>query len=364
MKFVGIDLTSAFAALPRPIDIAVLDDRLNASFLAIAWSSAEYVIGRDPSFLTQLLLTQVPIGPNERMVVAVDGPQGLASDGNAIRICEQILGTPGRTPSILPPPVENGAPFQGYIRSSIDLFAGLLRCAPFWPLAGLNGVDNIEAGLWEVFPGAEWVVLAGRRLPLKTTDAGRQARRNLFEALQVVLPTQALPTADQNDALLGAYLAWCVHNRPSSVELVGTAPRAADGEIREGFILHAGPALGVTLLATEPTVTPSVRVMGRPQWVANDWNDEHACLLMLTDYGVVHGTEPENAWLVPGQNYTVETVPPHRPLQIQLLHAAAFPGGRGWRTVPTTRNILAQLAYPTPQHLTRQNAVTLQLVVL
>jgi hypothetical protein len=84
----------------------------------------------------------------------------------------------------------------------------------------------------------------------------------------------------------------------------------------------------------------------------------------LTDYGVVHGTEPENAWLVPGQNYTVETVPPQAPLRIQLAHAAKFSGGRGWRAVPITRNILVQLGLPTPQHLTRQNAVTLRAVVI
>jgi hypothetical protein len=364
MKFVGIDLTSAFAASPRPIDIAVLDDRLNVTFFAVAWPRPEGVVGRDPSFLTESLLAQVPLGPSERMVVAIDGPQGLATVGNTMRACERILGTPGRTPSNLPPAEESGAPFQGYIRSSIDLFAGLLGTAPPWLLAGLKGVCKSQAGLWEVFPGAEWVVLAKRTLPLKTTAAGRQARRNLFEALQVVFPRQVLPSADQNDALIGAYLAWCVHNRSSSVELVGVAPVSADGEIREGFILHAGATLGVNLPVTEAVAALSTSAALRPLAVGNDWNDNHACLLMLTDYGVVHGTEPENAWLVPGQNYTVETVSPHVPLRIQLVHAATFSGGRGWRAVPTTRNMLAQLGYPTPQHLTRQNAVTLRVVVM
>lgn len=364
MKFVGIDLTSAFAASPRLIDIAVLDDRLNVGFFAVAWPRAEVVVGRDPSFLTQILLAQVPLGPSERMVVAIDGPQGLATVGDTMRACERMLGTPGRTPSNLPPPEESGAPFQGYIRSSIDLFAGLLGAASPWLLAGLRGVGNVEAGLWEVFPGAEWVVLARRQLPLKTTIAGRQARRNLFETLQVSFPTQSLPTADQNDALVGAYLAWCVHNRPSSLELVGVAPGMADGEIREGFILHAGPDLGINLPATEAAVTQAMCIAEREPADANDWNDDHVFLLMLTDYGVVHGTEPENAWLIAGQNYTIETVPPHSPLRIQLVHAATFSGGRGWRALPTTRNVLAQLGHPTPQHLTRQNAVTLRVVVV
>ena len=88
------------------------------------------------------------------MVVAIDGPQGLAAAGNNVRACERALAAPGRTPSILPPAEESGVPFQGYIRSSIDLFAGLVRDAPLWPLAGLGDMDRTEAGLWEVFPGA------------------------------------------------------------------------------------------------------------------------------------------------------------------------------------------------------------------
>jgi len=364
VKFIGIDLTSAFAASPRAIDIAVLDDRRNARFFAVAWPNAEAVISRDASFLTEMLRAQVPVGSSERIVIAIDGPQGLAAVGNTMRSCERILGTPGRTPSTLPPAEETGAPFQGYIRSSIDLFAGLVGVDPRRTLAGFNGVGNLAADLWEVFPGAEWVVLAKRQLPLKTTAAGRQVRRTLFEALQVAFPTPAIPTADQNDALVGAYLAWCLHNRPSSVELVGVAPATADGEIREGFILHAGPTLSINLPITEPAVTPSANVADRETEAANDWNDDNASLLMLTDYGVVHGTEPENAWLVPGQNYTIETVPPHAPLRIQLVHAATFSGGRGWRAVPTTRNVLAQLGHPTPQHLTRQNAVTVRVVVI
>jgi len=361
MKFVGIDLTSAFAATPRPIDIAVLDDRLKVTFFTVAWPSAEVVIGRNSSFLIQRVLAEVIVGPSEQMVLAIDGPQGLATAGNTMRACERILGTPGRTPCTLPPAEEDGVPFQGYIRSSIDLFAGLVRAGSPWKLAGLRSTSNVEARLWEVFPGAEWVVLARRRLPLKVAVAGRLERRKLFEALQVAFPTQALPTADQNDALVGAYLAWCVHHRPSSVELVGGTPGRADGEIREGFILHAGPNLGIDLPVTEAPVTTGGDY---EKGSVIDWNDDDACLLMLTDYGLVHGTEPENAWLFPGQDYIVETAPPHLPVTIQLVHAATFSGGRGWRAVPTIRNVLAQIGHPAPQHLARQNAVTLRVVLV
>ncbi len=34
------------------------------------------------------------------------------------------------------------------------------------------------------------------------------------------------------------------------------------------------------------------------------------------------------------------------------------------RAVPTTRTVLAQLGHTTPQHLTRQNAVTLRVVAI
>jgi hypothetical protein len=364
VKFVGIDLTSAFAAVPRPIDIAVLDDRLNVRFLQVKWPEAKIVEGRDPSFLTRMLPRRVPLGPDERMVVAIDGPQGLVTAGNSMRVCERVLGTPGRTPSDLPPAEERGAPFQGYIRSSVDLFAGLVGAPTSWPLAGLTGVGNAEAALWEIFPGAEWVILATRRLASKTTIAGRQERRNLLESLGVTFPTQSLPTADQHDALVGAYLAWCVHNRPLSVKLVGVAPHTADGQIREGFILHADPGLGINLPVTEAGPVPSAHITDREPEVLTDRNDDHACLLTLTDYGLVHGTEPGNIWLIPGQDYTVETVTPHKHLRIQLVHAANFPGGRGWRATPTIHIILAELGYPTPQALARQNAVTLRVVII
>ena len=367
MKFVGIDLTSAFVAAPRPIDIAVLDDFLNAGFFAVAWPPAEVVISRDSTFLTQTLLAQVPLGSGERVVLAVDGPQGLATAGTTMRACERTLGTPGRTPSELPPPQEAGVPFQGYIRSSIDLFAALVGADPSWPLAGLAGVAASDAGLWEVFPGAEWVVLAGRCLRSKTTEAGRRERQRLFNAAGVIFPTTALPTADQNDALVGAYMAWCVHHRPGSVELVGVAP-TVDGGIREGVILHAGPALRIDLSVGEsPTVATapdSQAGRGHQATQPNDWNDDRACLLMLTDYGLVHGTELENAWLVAGQNYVLETVPPDRRLHIRLEHAPTFSGGRGWRAQPTVRAMLGQLGHPPPPHLCRQNAVTLRVVVV
>jgi hypothetical protein len=242
MKFVGIDLSSAFAANPRPIDIAVLDQGLNASFYFMEWPDAETVTNRNAVFTRPIF--DLIREDNERVVIAIDGPQGLAVDGNKMRTCERILNAPGRTPSVLPPPAENGVPFQGFIRSSIDFFAGMINSNPQRHLAGLNGVERIDADLFEVFPGSEWVVLANCKLPKKTTIDGRVQRRALFQNLHINFLNADIPTPDQNDALIGAYLAWCVHNRETVVDLVGVPPtQSNDDEIREGFILHANSSL-------------------------------------------------------------------------------------------------------------------------
>ena len=122
MKFIGVDLTSAFAREPHPDDVAMLDDDRNVTFHQVVWPAHTEVVNRDPASAVAMILKSLRLDSTEPFILAVDGPQGLANPGQTQRACEQILGTPGRTPSQLPPAVE-GPPFQGYIRSSIDLFA-------------------------------------------------------------------------------------------------------------------------------------------------------------------------------------------------------------------------------------------------
>lgn len=221
-------------------------------------------------------------------------------------------------------------------------------------LGGLGNINNLEADLWEVYPGAEWPALAGCRLPNKTTVNGRNVRRKLLESLEVTFPDNELPTDDQNDALIGAYLAWCLHNRSSSVQLIGDAPFITDGEIREGFILHSCANRGLSHLDSDAS---SITNVSHSPNQRNDSN--HKLLLKLTDFGLVHGTEPENAWLIPGQDYEIETISPHMPISIKLIHSTNFPGGRGWRAAPTIRSILNQLGLPVPQHIANERAITL-----
>jgi hypothetical protein len=253
MLFVGVDLTCAFSARPRPVDIAVLDASLKCSFDQAHWPDAATVIARDPEALWRMIGSCIQ-APADEQVWAIDGPQGLAAPGAKVRRCEVELRTPGRTPDVLPP-TDSGMPFSGYIRSSVDLFAGLLNCHAAFQLGGLGDRGHAVATLLEVYPGAEWAVLSGKRLPGKATKGGKSARRFLFERLGVKdLPVP--PTTDQNDALVGAYLAWCTRHRAQSVRLVGAPARVDDtGMLREGMILHATTLVAKTDAASEDDVS-------------------------------------------------------------------------------------------------------------
>jgi hypothetical protein len=359
MLFVGVDLTSAFVQKPRAIDIAVLDDHLNCRLVRANWPQTAIVTGRDRIVLRRML--SGPIGNEPNQVWAIDGPQGLASAGQTMRHCERVLGTPGHTPDTLPPASPGGFPFGDYIRSSVDLFAALLSGQPALQIVGLGAATVTNATLYEIFPGSEWVVLAGRRLPLKTSNAGRAARRFLLSRLGVLgLPTN--PTADENDAVVGAYLSWCTRHAPNAVNLRGLPPNRSQGEIREGYILHAtgvshpGAVMSDDVAQTLPPAPERARTDAA---IEDDWASRESLSLKLTDYGLVHGTCPENSWMVSGVDYTCETVAPNPPERFQLTHAADFPGGRGWTQRPKVMELFKRLGYSTPTRLGEQNAVTL-----
>lgn len=348
MRFVGVDLTSAFARRPRPIDVAILDDGLHVTFSSMTWPSPADVTGRNVKALQAMLAAGVP-GSHEDVVWAIDGPQGLALSGRPMRSCERQLGTPGRTPHVLPPH-ESRAPFQGYIRASVDLFAVMLANAFGLRLAGSGGSTAANATLFEVFPGAEWSVLAGRRVPGKATREGREQRRQLLEHLGVNgLP--ACPMADQNDALVGAYLAWCTRREPDRVALVGLPPvLAPPADLCEGHILHATSAARVTGWSpvTVDGRSPSAqegraRLPSVPiEEVGEDWAGD-VLELKFTDTGLVHGQEPENAWLVAGHDYSVEIQQPYRNLEVRLTWSRRFAGGLGWKVEPSVRRLISRL---------------------
>lgn len=240
-RYVGVDLTSAFVAKrnPRPVDVAILEDE---QLRLTRWSWPEPdIVNAAGRYLAGSFSDAIEWEP-ERTVVCIDGPHALSSRQNEPRLAEKRLSTPGRTPYDLPDAGEP-RPFSGYIRSSILLFRALLGHNLGYRLAGLAQTPRGMATLFEVFPGAAWSVLLGRRAPRKSSREGRLVRADIWSALGLrILDAPELPSADQNDAIVAALLGRWARDRPDSVELVGEAP---DGDpLREGLILHAVRQLG------------------------------------------------------------------------------------------------------------------------
>lgn len=344
MNYLGLDLTSAFprsTGAPRPIDVAILSNSLDISFKTIAWPPAELVVRRDFCAFLGRIYEFFPRCRAQDLVLCIDGPQGLAESRARIRQCEVQLSTPGRTPNALPPADATG-PFEAYIRSSIDLFAGLLRASPSFRLVGLDSTPIDEANLFEAFPGAEWTTLAGARIPKKASREGRSIRRRILELLSVKgLPSS--PTPDQNDAALCAYLAYRTRNHPN-LELIGKAPRIADQELREGYILHArfrvdlqrGEVEGFKTKEEGPDPDPPAEP---DEWTATD----HDLCLKITDAALVYGAAPENWWLTPKKSYRLSIKGDDAGHTVELLHSAGFPGGRGWTMNPSVSCVLEQM---------------------
>jgi hypothetical protein len=222
--------------------------------------------------------------------------------------------------------------------------------------------DLESATLFEVFPGAEWRMLAGQALPKKASAAGRAARRALMVALGIH-GVPELPTADENDALVAAYLAWCARHAVSKVVLRGSPPSQDGNQLREGYILHFDSSAVVDSAQLERPETPARPFDVPSESNDDDWGSSDGLVLKLIDYGVVHGACPENRWLEPGTTYSGETLGPDPVERFRLTHSPTFAGGRGWKIEPSAKQLLAKLGYSTPPHLGEVNAVTLRIHV-
>ncbi len=228
MRFVGWDLSDPFSRRPRPVDVAVVDARGGVRFEERRWPAPD----RSGRFDAGALAAAFPVGGED--VVVVDGPQALARVGASVREGERLLRAPGRTPDVLPEP---GAPFRGFVRGSVLLFAAL-RSAGRLKLLDVEAARVEEAGLFEAFPGATWRRLAVEKLGKKASPEGRARRRELLEAAGLRFPVGELPTHDQLDAALCAWLGWLTRTEPERVYAVGL-PLWVDptGWLREGRIL-------------------------------------------------------------------------------------------------------------------------------
>ena len=235
-----LDLTDPFAPRKRACDVAVLGPDLDCTFDKWTYNVAGSGI--------------VPFRALGRsFILAVDGPQGLAGNPEAkVRESERLVNAPGRTPYRLP---EEGKPYSGFIRGSVELFYRLVTSGSRFRLLGMEDVPPTDANLIEVFPGGAWKVLCATPLPAKRSVDGRQARRELLESLGVTFPSDDLPTDDQLDAAIAAWVAYSFHQGQAKVEGLPPDLDAAAGAVREGYVVQPRPP-GHEI--EEPAVAPPV----------------------------------------------------------------------------------------------------------
>ncbi|RKH53626.1 DUF429 domain-containing protein [Corallococcus aberystwythensis] len=235
LRFVGWDLTDPFARAPRPVDEATVDGDGRVRFSQRVWPKANARHGLDPHALAEAFAIQ----PGD--VVVVDGPQALANPGARVRDAERKLRAPGRTPDVLPVP---GAPFSGFVRGSVLLFAALRAHSQKVPMLDLDTPTLPQARLFEAFPGATWRTLAVEKLGAKASPEGRARRQALLESAGLRFMGTGTCTHDQLDAALCAWLGWLTRTRPGDVTAVGLPlTEDADGTLREGRILDLDPGV-------------------------------------------------------------------------------------------------------------------------
>ncbi len=223
--YLGVDLSSRYAAQVRPIDVCGLTPGhragLRAEFWQWHWDPAELPLDLTP------LRAEID---NARCIL-VDGPQALAARGRRLRASERICRTAGKTPDTLP---DDGAPYGAFLRSSVEWFAALHESGIAVSPAGVIGGAN------EFYPGEGWTRLSQRRLPRKTSAVGRKIRQDLLRRFGVEFSRGTALSHDALDACLGALMAAAADGAVPglAVESVGLAlQRSGDGVLREGPIV-------------------------------------------------------------------------------------------------------------------------------
>jgi len=195
LMFIGIDLSDPFAKRGRPCTRATVRPNFNCIF-----DEWEYDVTGSQIVPDDILPTQ--------FLVAIDGPQGLAGNPECtMRLSERRLAAAGKSPYAFRP---IGQPYAGFVQGSVRLFHSLGKSQHF-QLYGLNN-EKGHANLIEVYPGAAWPLISGRRLPKKNLLAGRQSRYALLMSMGITFsPKYTLevpPTHDQLDAAVAAYIAY------------------------------------------------------------------------------------------------------------------------------------------------------------
>ncbi len=207
-RYIGIDLTDPYAArrrrstviefIPEGEDfrgcLKVRDD--------LCWPLKYPKRAADLSVDTPWPMGWPEAGSEDRLWIAIDGPQGLAAEpGQTIRICECESGAPGRTPHDYP---HQDMPFSGFVTGSVVLWSQILRFLknPVHVDDGGTPSSNTRINLCEVFPGVTWFDLTRpRRMPPKSEREGKQARISLLEQLGVRVPSDTVRRRDADDIL-------------------------------------------------------------------------------------------------------------------------------------------------------------------
>ena len=160
VEYLGIDLSDRYAKNRRPNDVCGLTsvecDKLSATFWLWEWSEPE----------RRLDVSEIMKEMQTAKATMIDGPQALASTGNALRACERACGAAGKTPDVLP---SLGKPFAGFVRSSVELFSA------FAALNLIVSPSQFMDGISEVYPAISDIVWSDPQFPKKadTRDVAR-----------------------------------------------------------------------------------------------------------------------------------------------------------------------------------------------
>lgn len=225
MHSIGPDLTDPYAACPRDVDVAVVDEGGRCHFAALPAFTQGTDVGEWLSSLTS--------GPASGDVLVIDGPLGLAAAGETMRLCERALGAPRKIPDVAPSP--GFKPFAGFVRGSVELADALARTGWF---PASSTATLATATMLEAYPGGTWKQLAGRRLPRNTTKDGLRSRAELLDANGLSF-ARASQTHDELDAALCAWLGWALRSHPHRVTAIGAHCIPSSGDMREGVILQS-----------------------------------------------------------------------------------------------------------------------------
>ena len=235
-EYVGADLTDRYSKACRHIDVCGLssdgNNTLAASFWFWQWEAGP---GRpDVSKISSEL--------KATRAAMFDGPQGLATRGRDLRVCERQSAAVGKTGDNLPSLTR---PFAGFIRSSLDIFAALRQAGvEISPARFLGGVS-------EVYPGHIWMILAGRRaLPNKLPSRAGSGERAFSKPLGLQV-CRRCRRHDQNDACVAALMAAAADGKVPGLNTIAIGDPLSidpDGMLREGLMVIPEIALRYAIL--------------------------------------------------------------------------------------------------------------------